>query len=386
MITKNDLSKDQKEVYNSIIKWSNKKNDKLLTLGGFAGTGKSTVLSVLAKELNMSIAYCAYTAKAASVLRKKLETQKVNYDYCGTIHGLIYRPIVDEKTKTIKGWLRNPTIDYDLIVIDEASMVGSNIYSDLKRYNKKMLAIGDHAQLPPINSFMNLMDNPNLKLTQIHRQAENNPIIKYSMMIRNGEDLSNFRCEDNRIRFIKKTSPELGDFIVDAFSKSNRHNSCALCFYNRTRVKVNSNIRKLFDYGENPQVDDTIICLRNDDTVYNGYRGEVSYITEKQHHYDCVIKLYDETFNVNGLVNKYQFNQEKTFASPLDLKEWQNVNSWKSVGMLFDFGYCITVHKAQGSGFSNVLLFKEGFSGDPNLYKRWFYTAVTRCSENLVIV
>lgn len=390
MITESDLSPDQKEVFDSIIKWVNNKSSKLLTVGGYAGVGKTSVLSVVAKKLNISIAFCAYTAKAASVLRKKLDDQKVCYDYCGTIHGLIYRPIIDEKTKTIKHWMRNPYLDYDLIVVDEASMVSSSIFNDLRKYEKKILAIGDHAQLPPINSFMNLMEDPNLKLTKIHRQAENNPIIKYSMLIRNGEDTSKFEAsllEDDRIKFIKKTDSALGDFIVDSFSKEKRKDSCALCFYNKTRVRVNKNIRTLLDYNEeDPQVGDVVICLKNDDVVFNGFRGEVSYISNRVDHYDSIIKIYDEDINVDGLISKYQFNQEKTFGSPLELEPWFSAKDWKKVGLLFDFGYCMTVHKAQGSGFSNVLLFKEGYSGDKDYYRRWFYTAVTRSSDKLVIV
>lgn len=387
IISESDLSEDQKNVFKSIIKWTNDKSNHLLTVGGFGGTGKSTLLSLVAKKLNCNIAYCAYTAKAASVLRKKLDDQKVSYGYCGTIHGLIYRPIVDPKKGTVMGWMRHPYLDYDLVVVDEASMVSSKIFNDLKKYNKKILAIGDHAQLPPINSFLNLMENPNLKLTKIHRQAENNPIIKYSMLIRNGEDLSKFQYDNDKIVVTNKKDPFLFEFIEKSFSDENKKDSCALCFYNRTRVNTNKNIRKIIGQTtEDPSMNDTVICLKNDDVVFNGFRGDIKYICARPHHYDCLIDIFDENIKVDGLVCKYQFNQEKTFASHNELDSWYKAKSWTDVGLLFDFGYCLTVHKAQGSGFSNVLLFQEGYSGDQDYYRRWLYTAVTRSSNKLVIV
>lgn len=109
-LTVNDLSPDQHEAYSGIMTWLNRSTQtkQALSLGGFAGSGKSTVVSVLAHELLTlgPIAFAAFTGKASSVLGRKLRASGIYTaprisrnklamrarPYCGTIHGLIYAP------------------------------------------------------------------------------------------------------------------------------------------------------------------------------------------------------------------------------------------------------------------------------------------------------
>lgn len=108
MISVNDLSTDQFKVYNAIVQWmADPTGRALLTMGGYAGTGKSTLISLIAGQTDLP-AFCAYTGKAASILKRKLaavgietagaqrridgEVSLEHRPYCGTIHGLIYRP------------------------------------------------------------------------------------------------------------------------------------------------------------------------------------------------------------------------------------------------------------------------------------------------------
>lgn len=148
-----DLSKDQKEVYDSAYTWVSNRNGKLLTIGGFAGTGKSTLLGVLAsawKQKGKLVAYVTFTGKASSVLARKLKASGVetstrllpsenrrghsskfgeyflgagerDMTFCGTVHRLIYRPIINDRTEEVEGYTERVTLDreYDLIVIDE---------------------------------------------------------------------------------------------------------------------------------------------------------------------------------------------------------------------------------------------------------------------------
>lgn len=107
-ISVNDLSPDQREAYNSIVRWiaDAREEGGVLTLGGYAGSGKSTLVSLVAEQTNLP-AFCAYTGKATSVLRRKLRAAGIqttntrprdeddfNDDrpFCGTIHSLIYQP------------------------------------------------------------------------------------------------------------------------------------------------------------------------------------------------------------------------------------------------------------------------------------------------------
>jgi exodeoxyribonuclease-5 len=150
-----ELSSKQSEVLDGIYGWYKNPTNQYITLGGYAGTGKTTLLgylsSILRKEKkNLKIAYCSYTGKAAVILKRKLNDTKslTSNDYVGTIHRLIYKAIVDDNDNII-GWEKNPVDDfeYDLIVLDEASMVSQDIWYDLLSFKKPILAVGDHGQL-----------------------------------------------------------------------------------------------------------------------------------------------------------------------------------------------------------------------------------------------
>jgi len=116
------LSPDQRDAYNQIVRWIGHAQDgdapTVLTLGGYAGSGKSTLVSLVSEQVELP-AFCAYTGKATSVLRRKLRasgTETVGAQkksrtgvmssdprpYCGTIHSLIYRPCDCREPKTVE--------------------------------------------------------------------------------------------------------------------------------------------------------------------------------------------------------------------------------------------------------------------------------------------
>jgi len=400
IITEKDLSPDQKEVYDLMLKFANTPQLKLLTVGGVAGSGKTTVLSLFAKTIKQRAFYCTFTGKAACVLRNKLMEHGVDPEYCGTIHSLIYVPIVDWRTKRILGWKKRPELDCDLIVVDEGSMVGQKIWNDLRFYNKPILVVGDHAQLPPINSCINLMENPTLKLEKIHRQAEGNPILKLSAMIRNGERYENYDFGDDRVRFVSKyDSKALGQFIEEAYLKpgitsAERLDSAVLTYYNSSRVKFNKGVRADLGYGSIPEDGDVVICLKNwyydDGSIYNGMRGlvkeSVSNISDNM--YTTKIDFMYDYMGIEGHINSQQFDNPNTFSTLEDVEyaTGERFRSWGDVGLLFDYGYALTCHKAQGSQFSNVLVYVEQNSRMTDSdFRRWIYTATTRSSDRLVV-
>jgi exodeoxyribonuclease V len=170
---KHHLSPDQDRVLLALMSWLREKPSLFITVGGYAGTGKTTLVSVLRaiiKELypNYKVAFACYTGKASQVLKQKLVAQKAIQpkDFCGTIHSLMYTAVTSEDGQILR-WKRNAELPYDLIIIDEASMVTSDIWNDLTKYGLPMIAVGDHGQLPPIDSAFNLMDNPELRLEKM---------------------------------------------------------------------------------------------------------------------------------------------------------------------------------------------------------------------------
>ena len=384
-----ELSTDQKKALDTLMGWSKKMGEnQFLTLGGYAGTGKTTLISVYRKKIReenkkIRVAFASFTGKATRVLRGKLAEMETVYkeDSIGTIHSLIYSPIVDTK-KNIVGWKKKDEIEADLIVIDEGSMVDGTIWGDLVSYGLPIVVVGDHGQLPPIRGDFNLMERPMVKLEKIHRQAEKNPIIKVSMLAReegkipfekfgNGVEKMNKREMDCQ----ERVEELLGNFTTDLL---------VLCGYNNTRVKLNKFIREGMQFeSAEPTMNDRVICLRNNHKVgiYNGMLGIIEGLKSKDDQwFKAEIKMDGEQDSYEGLILKSQFNSQE--AMNFSKNRYLTIK-----GDLFDFGYALTVHKAQGSQAKRVVLFEERFSQmDENMWRRWLYTAVTRAEEELFIV
>ena len=382
------LSNDQKNCLDSLLSWC-RKNTEFITLGGYAGTGKTTLIAILRQKLalenkNLHVAFCSYTGRAARVLHNKLleENALLTNDSVGTIHSLIYSPVEDEITKEITGWKKKEAIEADLIVVDEASMVDLYIWQDLLSYRIPIIAVGDHGQLPPIRENFNLMQSPDLKLEEIHRQAKENPIIKLSIMAReNGMiPLATYGKNIKKIAFDDPQSQEL----IEELLKNYNENTLVLCGYNRTRIKINNFIRSHFGFeGNEPRLGDRVICLRNNHAkgIFNGMLGTVFEIKEKnEEFYSAKIGMDGEEEIYEGLIYKAQFGSPE----PINFtKERYRLKTHD----IFDFGYALTVHKAQGSQAKRVILFEERFGRmNDDEWRRWLYTGITRAEEEIFII
>ncbi len=384
-----ELSKDQDKALNQMLDFyaSKNKDRDFLTLGGYAGTGKTTLISELRKEIDTinpkaKIAFCAFTGKAVQVLKNKLVQNQAIYkkDEISTIHSLIYRTIEDERGAVL-GWIKKELeeVDFDLIIVDEASMVDEKIWNDLKYYAIPIIAVGDHGQLPPISGNFNLMNTPEIKLENIHRQAEGNPIIQVSILARERGKIPHQKWDKN---VFKVPTYEGHEYFEDLFSSYNSE-TLVLCNFNNTRLRLNQSIRNHLGFeGANPQKNDRVICLRNnhEKQIFNGMQGYIKYIKPKNElSYDVEIEMDGSSKLYTGLISKDQFNSETTL---------NNINkSYKTQGLdLFDFGYALTVHKSQGSQAKKVILFEERnkHQSDDD-FRRWLYTAVTRAEEKLII-
>jgi exodeoxyribonuclease V len=381
-----ELSEDQSKVVNSILDWLERPVN-FLTLGGYAGTGKTTLIAYLRSKLyernpKLKFAFCAYTGKAARVLQQKMQAAGVIYpqDNISTIHSLMYSPMLNNSQEII-GWERKEEIKYDLIVVDEASMVDGKIWQDLLAYNIPILAVGDHGQLPPISGNFNLMDNPMLKLTQIHRQAEGNPIIQLSIQAREEGEIKPGKYGPGVYKLSRNDS-NTGEDINERI-QNYKSDTLWLCGYNHTRVKLNKSIRQALEFeSSEPQKRDRVICLRNNHAqqIFNGMLGTIKDIkTIDDDWYGAEIEMDGESKVYKGIMARSQFNST----------EGMNFTAQRGKtarGDLFDFGYALTVHKAQGSQSPRVILFEERFAKmDDEMWRRWLYTAVTRAESELII-
>lgn len=353
------LTDEQQHAIDLIITWLHNPSTLEFKLGGYAGTGKTTIIKVLLAGLTTELrpAVAAFTGKACHVLRKKgvLQAQ--------TIHSLIY-DVEEDKDGSVSFSLRtrlpnNPR----LIIIDEASMISSDLYRDLKSFNIKLLFIGDPGQLEPIGDNPNLMKSPDYVLSKIHRQAEKSPIITLASAVRGGSPI---RINDStgivtiKPRFI--TDDELAS--VDQ----------VLCAKNATRSILNRRVRSYLGRLDRPLVEgEKIICLRNNRRffMFNGLICTVDKINnEYQEFWQCTLRDEADKLYHNIPIWKLPFQRE--------LSDEDKVPGH----MIYcDYAYAITVHKSQGSEWDHVLVYDEV------MYKcnmmRWRYTAITRAAQKL---
>jgi exodeoxyribonuclease-5 len=383
------LSPDQEDALNQILSWYKKgrQNKQYISLGGYAGTGKTTLIAILRESLHktsrvLKVGFASYTGKAARVLRTKLNEQKVKYpqDSVGTIHSLIYSPILD-KNEEIIGWKRKDKVECELVIIDEASMVDETIWSHLLSYHVPIVLVGDHGQLPPIKGKLNLMQSPDLTLVNIHRQAEKDPIIEISHQARQSGLIKYGRYS----RFVKKYDSNEGESqeLINDFLSNYNKNTMVLCGYNHTRRKLNNFIRSALGFvSSEPVAGDRVICLRNNHTkeIYNGMLGTILKISDKSKNwYFAEIAMDDKDEVYKGSIFKEQFDNDGSLS-------FSKKRPLTKAGDLFDFGYALTVHKAQGSQAKRVILFEERFRQmDEEQWRRWLYTAVTRAEKELYI-
>lgn len=385
-----DVSNDKKIALKKILAWyGDPKAEAFLTLGGYAGTGKTTLLALLRKilfqkEVKMKVAFAAFTGKATQVLQHYLQDNNVLYkgDSVSTIHGLIYSIMENERHEII-GWKKKDKIKADLIIIDEASMVDQKIWLDLLSFNVPILAVGDHGQLPPVQGSFNLMEAPMIRLEDIHRQAQDNPIIKLSIQARQTGQIAIGKY-GQFVRKLSKNDPEANDLLENYLSSYNQ-DTLVLCGYNNTRVKLNNYIRTLLGFESPlPSSGDRVICLRNNQqkALFNGMLGKLAWIKSiDDDFYEIKINWDDNETAFEGLAVKKQFSANSVL-------NWSPATRQLTLKAdLFDFAYALTVHKAQGSQSKRVILFEERFKQMSDLdYRRWLYTAVTRAQEELIIL
>ena len=379
-----ELSPDQQHAHDTIVAWYEDRKELLITLGGYAGTGKTTLTAAIAatlrkKHKNLIVAFVCFTGKAASVLKRKLDRAGAlkSEEHCGTIHKLIYTPRTDINGRII-GWYKAPKIDADLVVLDEASMVDEQLFKDLASYGKPILAVGDHGQLPPIKEGFNLMADPQLRLEHIHRQAADNPIIKASMLVRLKGTIPYCNWDGKVI----KVPP--GTDIV-RFLDSVRE-TLFITSTNKTRIALNQRIRETIGAKSlKPGAGDKVICLKNnrDLGIFNGMTGVIQEIRDAgEYHYFATLKMDGIDEPIAQKINKLQFGNPKTLQgneiAALDRRQY---------GLLFDWGYAMTAHKAQGSEAAQVVVYDDcDWMKDEDMRRRWRYTAYTRAAEKLIIV
>lgn len=409
----------------------------VFSVGGWAGTGKTTLMQALERELGVQAVFGAPTHKAAAVLRRKLGDQGTRVR---TYHSLVYHMhpthfcdlsgrrvtrIVDNCTCQqsdacecparfdpcggtpahgqchIREELEPERRQYlgghrDLVVIDESSMLSPEQVQDVRSFGVPLIVVGDHGQLPPVKAEMNhYTKNPDVELTQIHRQGADSGVLLAAHDVRRGGRMRQARYgTGDAVRY-----PLTHTVMDGVFSRwEPGPDRLIVCHTNRLRAQINATW-----HGGGPLHDgDRVVALggrtyetarvvMEGDTfrvtpdflaVHNGMTGTVLKVMDRGGPVlDMIVQLDDHVLATPdhpvcllvGAVCRAQFGAEK------DL--WKNSPDRPRGSRLWDYAYALTAYKAQGSEFDRVVVMDE----HPPSYAQWLYTSITRAKQAVIV-
>lgn len=388
----------QDRALTAVNNWFRNQSSPVFRLFGYAGTGKTTLARHIAEGIDGTVLFAAPTGKAAYVLKTK------GCPNTGTIHQLIYTPkeksqakLKELQARLLREKARTPTpiqanirdleylIDIEqknlrrpswnlntdsllkkakLLIVDESSMVDEQVGEDLLSFGVPILALGDPAQLPPVmGAGFFTKQKADFLLTDIHRQARDNPIIEMSRIVREGGALSLGRYGESEV-------VRMADFQRDWVFQADQ----ILVGKNDTRRAYNARIRELRGADRAyPLKGDKLVCLRNnhDSGLLNGSLWTVETALDSRDGFVALELLGEEGQRVASSAHGCLFHGQNP--------EWYE----KKEADEFDYGYALTVHKSQGSQFDEVLVVDEWFRNDR---QQWLYTALTRAAKKVRVV
>lgn len=370
-------------------------NEGLLVITGGPGTGKTTIIRCITEilsDMQMDFALAAPTGRAA-----KRMTEATGCE-AKTIHRLLeYIPG--------EGFTRNDEnpLFYDIVIIDEASMVDIPLMSALLKAivpGTRLILVGDSDQLPPVGCGDALRDIIKsdvvrvVRLTEIFRQAQESYIVQNAHLVNHGE-MPRLDLADSDFRFEELASQ---DAVLARL--------IALCTHPAPVLHTNEplldiqvlapmkkgtlgvyNINRALQAALNPPAPgkreqafgdtvfregDKIMQMQNDYKVEWTRRGQSGEVVEGTgafngdlgtvYHIDPAARRLSVLFDDDRLAN-YDFSQVDTLS----------------------LAYCISIHKSQGSEFPIVLLPLAG--GTPLLLTRnLLYTAITRAKSQVCCI
>jgi exodeoxyribonuclease-5 len=261
---------------------------------------------------------------------------------------------------------KNPFRSGSIIALDECSMAGEEEGQDLLSFGIPVLVLGDPYQLPPIKGKGYFNSRPDYILTQIHRQAENSPIIKLATMAREGRRPPVGKHGDSRV--MSRRAVTLTDLCdVDQVITGS----------NKARIDLNRKIRRHRGFtAEYPEKGEKIICLRNSAKtgILNGQLFELD---------EDVVEFDNWTVQVSTVEGKKFRVHKDCFHDPDALKSWDYQR--RKLAEEIDWAWALTAHKTQGSEFPSTLVYADMWQWNPEEFSRWLYSALTRASDRTIL-
>ena len=281
-VTLDDLNEGQKKAYNEVLQFLNTPTRRTHSLIGYAGTGKTTLLNLIRKEINPfeRVIFSSPTHRANSVMKLKMPNERVM-----TLHSLLgLRP--DTKLEDFDA--RNASYEMvgnvsmpSILIIDESSMINDNLFgfiSDTFK-NIKILFVGDDAQLKPVKQAKasKALTSTEAKsvLTEVMR-ADNANLLEESMHVRNEGGFTyetNLNAEDKGVEFIQ--NPVEFDKMASAMFESEEFTKDPLLLrvvgYTNAEVEEVNKQMRLGRYGRDAaeyEVNEIIMGYSNWGTDY----------------------------------------------------------------------------------------------------------------------
>ena len=428
------LNEEQKNIFDSVTSVPMRKFSQSL-LTGYSGTGKTFLVTkiieqILFKNKGVRIAITAPTNKAVRVLKNLSSICETHSQVeFNTLHSLLgLKRIITPDGKETYGpeWGGGNIGEFDMVLVDEVSMLDNTIYEQLidnSKYNKIMLLfIGDRGQIPPVNGgesilFTQDLDN-SFNLSKIIRQAGDNPIIQIAQKIRNNEDIKEETVldKDNNGVIFLKINTEMP--LLERYFKSENFNRNpnfvkVLAWTNNAVDYYNDKIRKMI-YGDkcpklnvgekmvcNKPITDSkkrVILNNNDEFEVLSFDIKQDRTALKLYYYSVNVRSNGENHVIKLLAEKSQDVYEKELKSlkskaekaPAMMKRnaWLKYYNFKDKFADVKYNYALTVHKSQGSTFDNAIVINCDIKRimDKKDRNKLLYTAVTRAKNKLFMI
>jgi exodeoxyribonuclease-5 len=276
--------------------------------------------------------------------------------------------------------------DAPFLVLDEVSMVDKELCADLLSFGKPILVFGDPGQLGPVKGDPSILSRgkADVLLTEVHRQARDNPIIRQSMRVREGLEI---QPDGEAVTEISDAA--LVEYDLTDFDQILTYKNDTRRFFNKT-LRVGHGL-SLFPSGDDRE---KLICLENRRAlgVYNGMAIQLEDVDVDADERNLFATVWREekycseaeeprgkSFIWKGEFENGEHHQES--------RKKDDEREGKIKGFRADWAYALTVHKAQGSEWRHVAFVDDSISlWCREKRKQVLYTAITRASDRFTLI
>jgi exodeoxyribonuclease-5 len=438
----------QKKLFLLFDKFINKDEDiNAVVINGYAGTGKTTVLSVLVQNLpsfNYKSILLAPTGRAAKVLSTYSSRKAF------TIHKIIYRQVADPASGELRFQRQKNYSRKTIFIVDEASMISDQsdisskgLLNDLIEYvfehhTNKLLLVGDRAQLPPVGTTLSPALDPDylentfglylrhFSLKEVVRQEQNSGILSNATHLRKQLDDNSLKISLSSKVYtdvFRMNHEKMEDGLRYAYDKYGLDRTTIICRSNWQAVQYNEFIRRnILFYEDEIAAGDILMVVRNnyyylDENSIAGFIANGDFVEVRK------VKRFEEMHEFRYATLELQlvdYPEEPVFEARVFLdtlhsktpalsmdeskklysevvKDYMDIKTKKAFkeavmndkylnALQVKYAYALTCHKSQGGQWEAVFV---DHSYVPKTSEReiirWLYTAITRAESELFL-